>query len=775
MPPPNTPTQSQQANNRKRLASDRVVPAIPLALSKPKPTKPKPRPDADATAGSEAVRQEDASKALANGHAQDPSLTNGVEASVSAPEAVRIPDSVDPAARAPFVNTPDSRGSAPMSLSNGNTPELPTTIPPRPSTPPQAQPIQATTSPVSARKPTDRFDMRHIRTELPPAFIPSAEQHTPKSAASSQSTRAPSFIPHSHPAHPSSGSIVFGGQDSSTSSPIPPQSAGSAFATPPNAAFTGMPQPYFAPPSHAHHISEPHAQRPYYPGYPQQWNFRHGYGATMPQAPPFHPHAHMPPRYPPRDVFTPANSQFVNGRASRSRSPSQTSSDRQKGTPALQSPLGPEYGADTAKMMFQEPKVAFPGQPYQRQPPFNPPGPPPPQFAHPDATAAFENAEAMRIHIQSHFGYPAFSDFQLQISDEYNESEQNVDGHKVILSRSPSLLALIHNDRTMCSTEPVKPIQISLGGQYLRLETFIDALKYLYGGQLLQLDHQRPVSSSNGHVPTNVERMETALQTIASGAWLQVPAIAGRGVEVAGGLLHWDTITNALAFALAGGLSHIWTVDDGSEDRASSSSSDDSLGRSETISAPTHDPYATHLLQRIVDFTVHVFPHNFYLDAAAPQLASSPRLPSLPLGHESKASRSDPRLSQIRFGEIPVEDHQRPSFATTIVSSVLLSLPFSILKCVLEHFDLSARLGPETVASVMRQVVAEREMRRNKGLKARVANQVDESIETQLVQNLLWEEFVEPSAQHRAGFRLARRRREIDTPPSSGACSERNK
>jgi hypothetical protein len=269
--------------------------------------------------------------------------------------------------------------------------------------------------------------------------------------------------------------------------------------------------------------------------------------------------------------------------------------------------------------------------------------------------------------------------------------------------------------------------------------------------------------------------MEHALRYTATGAWLKLLPVASRGVEVAGGLLHWDTISTALAFALDGGLSQLWNVEDGSEDRASTSSSDDSLGRPETTFTPTYDPYATNLLQRIVDFTVHVFPSNFYLDASAPQLETCPRLPTLPPSHESRQSRSDPRLSQIRFGEIPIEDHQRPSFATTTISSVLLSLPFQLLKCVLEHYDLAARLGPETVASIMRQVVAERETRRNKVLKARTASQIDDGTDAQLVQNLYWQESVEPSTQHRAGFRLARRRRDIDTPPSSGACSERNK
>jgi hypothetical protein len=61
-------------------------------------------------------------------------------------------------------------------------------------------------------------------------------------------------------------------------------------------------------------------------------------------------------------------------------------------------------------------------------------------------------------------------------------------------------------------------------------------------------------------------------------------------------------------------------------------------------------------------------------------------------------------LSQIRFGSITSEELQRPSAEATMISSILVSLPFPILQAVLEHPGLAHRLGPETAASVTRQV-----------------------------------------------------------------------
>jgi len=398
---------------------------------------------------------------------------------------------------------------------------------------------------------------------------------------------------------------------------------------------------------------------------------------------------------------------------------------------------------------------------------------PPPQYQHPELVANMANAEAMRGHVLEGFPHAPFSDCQLHIAEDGQDNTPHViDGHRIILSRSPTLLKLFETSATASSSAYNLQVNVHLSGQYLRVATLMGALEYLYGGPLPRFDHQRPGLAGDVHISSNVERMQSALQHIAVGAWLKIYPIANRGVEIATSLLHWETIATALTFALDGGLSPVWNVDDGSEDRASDSSSEDSPSGADTPALPKHDPYATHLLHRIVDFMVHVLPTNFYLNTAAPQLGTSTRLQSTEHGHESQRSQSDPRLSQIRFGEISVDDRQRPSLATTTVSSILLSLPFQILKCVLEHYELSARLGPETVASIMRQDIAERESRRLKLLHARTGDEADES---DLMQNLSWAEHVEHAANLRAGFRLARRKRDLNTPPSSGACSERNK
>ncbi|KXL47010.1 hypothetical protein M433DRAFT_56578, partial [Acidomyces richmondensis BFW] len=603
--------------------------------------------------------------------------------------------------------------------------------------------------PSPSHKANNKLDMRPIRAELPPAFVPSTGTHILESATSFDPK---GILPRPH--HPSAGNIVFGGEDSGASSPAPPHSAGSAFSPPP-----------YGSQGHSHHASEPYMQRSYPPngGPPANaWNGR--YPSHMSQPPFFLPH---PFRYPSRETFTPVESRQRNGHYSRSRSVSQTSSGAAHAGDTMQSPGAPDIHTENLKALFYEPKTVFiPGPPnlrrqqqqsqqhdyhhyhhhhHQHHDANHIPSLPPPAVSHPDTTADLENSEALRDHIYANFANPTLADCHLQIVDEKDGSLNYLDGHKLVLSRSPKLLQLIRSSEHANSDTVKTQVHVSLQGRYLHVKPFMECIKILYGGHLLPIDHSRVTMGLSGTYLSNDERIRAALEYIATGAWLKVPTIAAWGIDIASTSLHWDTVASVLSFALDGGLSSIWNVEDGSEDKNGAGS-------------PTYDPYSTQLLHRVVDFIVHVFPPNFYLDSSAQQLNSCPRLPAQPAGHETQRSRSDPRLSQIRFGEVPVDDHQRPSVVTTTISSVLLSLPFALLKCILEHEILVARIGADTVASIMRSVVHERELRRQKALKIHPTTRADQSSDVLLFQNLYWEEVAEPAHQYRAGYRLARRR-----------------
>lgn len=760
----NGSTSQSQMRNRAQAAPSRV--AIPLPLSKPRASKAQSRPTFDAKSQDPSKRGEatpvvkDASPA-ASGAQSNVSLSTSNKNS----QAERVSQEADEDVRPPTAGARDFVDNDGKLSPNGNTPDQSQDGHIQSS---QAKPLNAQ----SARKPTQ------IRTELPPAFVPSTGQHTPQSSSSSRHVNRNSqpILPNQHLSRPSTGHIVFGDVDSSDSSPVPPYSAGSTFLPPPQSVQKPFQSP-FTPVQHAYHFSEPQAYPMFPPGYaPQQpWNPQRGYYAGH-QLPSFTHHAQPQYRYPPHDQsgLTEGVQASIPPPLSRPGSPGSVYAEAPRAGQDMRLPTTGDKAAGSKP--FPEFKPAFPNQLPLRQPPLSRQFPPQHQaIPPPDLRLDMDNAQMLRDHVRSQFAKPPFADCSLQISHDQDASTQRIDAHRLILARSPTLLRLIQE--SVGSSTPTAQLDMHLPGEYLSLHAFNESLKYIYGGQLPPLEppHRQSVPFIEP-VTAQIERMEQALQRVATGAWLEMPAIAWRGMNVATNTMTWDTLPFALKFGLEGGISPMWTLDDGSEERDSTTSSDDSQSRPEIASTkPTYDPFATALLQAIFQFVTTNFPPDFYPDTSAPQLEASPRLPILPpqqqqqQKHErNKSSRSaDPRLSQIRFGELPTEGSSRPSPVTTMISSLLFSLPFQLLKFLLEHPVLVERMGSETVGSIIRQTVMERENRRSRCLKVAKPAMIGTDGEKDGCATLYWEESVEVTGQGRLGLRLCRRRRGVDTPPSS--------
>lgn len=781
MPPQNGEGVAGKLASRSRPAPARVIPAIPLSLSRSKPG-PKTKQNAQTVARTEAqdtlqqpiqaqeqVQEQGPSQAIQQEPEQPKVMTEPVNgASVLTAEHEHEHESGHESLGEQLGGgggagdrTPVSRSSVARSISDDHAAAAEGAHAAEPVTNGQtaAHSPPAMSSPRTVRKPSDRFEMRQIRTELPPAFVP-AEQFTPQSATSSQAP-PPHVFSHGHPTNPSVGSIVFGGRDSSGSSPAPTMSAGSAFMPPRNESY-----------GHGHHGSD--GQRVFQSGEP--FNPRQqSFGPSAPQHPyPSnleHSHAHF--RYPPREFIASGVASSSNGYGPTSRSGSPFSSfgpDQRN----AQAP-GPEQLSNGGNSATQGPRASFTrnARPMPSQVQYHIPAPPP-HFPYPELATSFENAESLRGYAFGHFNNRELADCMLEITDEFG-GVQLLEGHRIILSRSPVLSSIIrsHNVPTAAVLKPL--VRLHLTGRQVRIHPVLQAIRYLYGGPLPPFDMYDPSAPPGSFNVSVIERMENALQHIATGSWLGIAAIAHRGVDMAASLLNWDTISSALAFALDGGIGQMWPIDDG-EEQTSTCSSDDSMTKPETGGSPKYGHYASGLLQRVIEFTVQNTPPNFYIDSAAPASFAVPRLPVIQPKHESRGSMSDPRLSKIKFGEMSAEaeNHQRPSPTATAISTILLSLPFPLLRYLLEHFLLTERLGAETVGSIMRQIVGEREVRRHKALKARAVSHNDGGLDSNLVQNLYWQESVEFSDQSRSGFRLARKRVGIETPPSSGAESERN-
>jgi len=287
-------------------------------------------------------------------------------------------------------------------------------------------------------------------------------------------------------------------------------------------------------------------------------------------------------------------------------------------------------------------------------------------------------------------------------------------GHRFVFSRSPMLAGVMKTQ----GTTPGGVIFLEANDEYLRSDIFWYALRTLYGWSL-----------ADGILPTELplrdvtDDLKTALSYIATSRYLQLPWVHSVAVHRASRLLFWNTIELATKF-----VSQIVAV----------SPRNDGFGISE-------------LLEQVLSFIVHNFPADFTLDVNAgdygfprfPPSSPTPRNPNAPPiangtsgGLHSRQSSmsqaqmprnprvsSNLRLSQIKFGDISPSKNGQSSRALTpndsLLSRILLNLPFELLKQVLEHphlGKLSGELSPAARQSMITDIIVERESRRQRAL-----------------------------------------------------------
>jgi hypothetical protein len=322
------------------------------------------------------------------------------------------------------------------------------------------------------------------------------------------------------------------------------------------------------------------------------------------------------------------------------------------------------------------------------------------------------NAQAgvtLKNYLEFQFGSLNFSDVTVKITERAQSAEPAIiQAHRIILARSPKLRELVALDTAV--------VHIDLEAKYLETNTFIHVLRYLYGAAL-------PTRNSLAGEP-----MDQSLALAAAGWTCGLPEVTTQGLDYASSWMSWDNVEKALEFALEGGLTPFFQFD-----------------KAEALFKPTFGEFAGQFLHFILNWLATNFPTNFQFITNAPQLADSPRLPGT---LENRPSMANPRLSRIRFGDLPSEEHSQ---STTLLSSIMLSLPFGPLRYLLLHPAFWVR--PRHV-EMARAVIQERETRRKK---ARQSKRYLPGATSYMHEAMYWEEsIVSTDGQHSEGFTLVR-------------------
>jgi hypothetical protein len=591
---------------------------------------------------------------------------------------------------------------------------------------------------------------------MPPAFVP-AEQAWSSSdnnktvelpEQSSFGTRHPM-----HAAHPSAGSLVFGGYpDSNDSSPAPPLSSGGSQQQPTQVLNDGgrpYPPPYVNG-GHVHNFSNGYTPSgPSAPGYyPRQdgyMNQNHGpdsfarrqmvnFGPTEAYSPLGTPTGAEHQRFPLYDPTTPhsfhgsqssvPNEHEFNGPHVHSHYPAAVMSNGSNGhveDVRLYHPPRPKgRAASQAVPLVQNNQMQV-------------------AMVQPQMLPAMDNLDGLVEYLQSQFAEPQFADYTLELrySDD-RATPVRIPGHNLLFARSPTLKSLM-TAQAQSNSDGLTPrtLFIETEDRFLRSDSFWMAVQRLYGGPLLD-----PGASVAGIIPaasqlsstmpgTLADRFELALGYAAAGHILKMPPVVSRGIDIASHFMSWLTLEKALDFALDGGLDSEWTL----------------RNSRYTTSFGTYGPAVNMLIHSASTFIITCFPPNFELDTSAPQPTHNHRLPSIT---ETRPAPNNPRLSSIKFGDHPSEDNIRASSSTSsssILSKILLNLPFPLLKYVLESEGLGNVHGWATTVlrqKVMHTVIEEREKRRNEARESRNVSNAERKANSKQWDAVGWQESLGP-------------------------------
>ncbi|KAI9151615.1 hypothetical protein HJFPF1_08822 [Paramyrothecium foliicola] len=522
--------------------------------------------------------------------------------------------------------------------------------------------------------------------------------------------------PHMHQAHPSNGSVHFGAfHGSASSSPAPPLSGG--IAPPP-----GMPMP--------------DGRQPYMPlanGFPPM----PPYGPDMMSGAAFDQYG-RPAMYPPMDAYPPAGNNFGPS-TPHSFHDSHSSAQPDDNTLFNQYPPGgPRNGMVAPMEEMQHPN----------HPPRMYGGPEYPRLMSnhgipPHIMPQADDADGIIGYLQQQFGSPELADCTLELRYLDDRAPPvRIPGHQILLCRSPQLSRVLRkqNLEPSPSDRSMQIILLETESKWVRSDSFYMAVQRLYGLPLLSIPPPRnnPDSGEIMSAGNLYERFEFALGYAAAGHLLGWSQVVRRGCEVVTHLLSWQTLEVALDFAL-----------DEYQDR----------GVHEYLK---YNDGSRILLNAVVTFIVHNFPYNFTLDPTLPNSYRYKRLPEFPrpasptpqmpvdneaptVAHGSSVQfgkgRRTQKLSGIRFGDLSLSDQkngtssqpeakQEQPLAHEVLSRVLLNLPFTQLKMILESAgsgNVNGWANAEARYRIIKDAVVEREARRLRALDAVLSRRVPDA------------------------------------------------
>ena len=375
-------------------------------------------------------------------------------------------------------------------------------------------------------------------------------------------------------------------------------------------------------------------------------------------------------------------------------------------------------------------------------------------------TATLENLETMlpntspaesslAIYVLQHFNTDnTYTDCCLQVTHKNHRFKgTEIWLHRILVAQSPTLRTLL--DRSEAGAGGKSAICLEVDDRYSTLGAINSALRVCYGESPLSFTgYEAHIEPSRSNSDVLVSWMNDALAFTAAGRLLQLPLVITRGIQIVSAILNWDTIERVLSFSLDFGLDRIFdelpsipppTNNDDVSSPSNTISTAEFIPSSATLDVTGDskwqnsfpDPFED-LLYKCLDFILTSFPSSWNTHESARPLADCDRLPTV---KENRSPMSKSRLSRIQFGDHPPENAVNSDDHNIVLSSIVLSLPFTTLRYILDHVEEPIRRRN------IRIIIAERERRRQRVLKSEDFSAAQKDTATEELAEVGWKEF----------------------------------
>ena len=313
------------------------------------------------------------------------------------------------------------------------------------------------------------------------------------------------------------------------------------------------------------------------------------------------------------------------------------------------------------------------------------------------------------MHLLRNFNMENFADAKLQIlHDEELFPAFSLYLHKMMIGRSETLFNLMNQYAGNYDEENRLHVNLRIGGRFAVPNSLEMALRSCYGESISNFNGSLFYEGHEDSGERAVAEMAESIGLAVAGHILKLQDVMLRGLEVAAIRLKWSNLEYAMSFAL-----ECCDHRKQSPDRAVIPLPSMSRSFVEHVNKPHGAAFPRNTCEFLyvcIQFISRFCPRSWAFDKSAKSMENVDRLPSVPETQPSLPGRSG--LAKIQFGELLSPDGGHMKDIGSILSTVILSVPFDILKLLI-GLD-QGQGGP--IHHQLGQIVDEREIRRKRVL-----------------------------------------------------------